>query len=160
MIHDIDIILGIVQSPVKNISANGVKVISDSVDIANARLTFVNNCVANITSSRISLKTMRKMRIFQNNAYISVDFLNNSSEIFRLEDNEKITGSETTYPLTKDKSIVFEQTSKTPRHNYNPLKEELNSFFKSILYDEPVKVPLEDGVRALEVTDKIIRLIG
>src|SRR4030095_76071 len=84
MIHDIDIILHLVKSPIGKIEANGVAVISNNIDIANARITFANGCVANITSSRISIKKMRKMRIFQPNAYISIDFLNNKSEIFRL----------------------------------------------------------------------------
>ena len=89
MIHDIDIILHLADHRLKKIDANGVAVISDEIDIANARLTLENGCVANLTSSRISLKKMRKMRIFQNNAYISVDFLNNKSEVFRLTDTCK-----------------------------------------------------------------------
>ena len=86
MIHDMDIILSVVKSNVKKVSASGVSVISDSHDIANARLEFDNGCVANITSSSISLKNMRKTRFFQRNAYISVDFLNKEVEVFEMED--------------------------------------------------------------------------
>src|SRR5205085_5773953 len=83
MIHDIDVILNLVKSPIERIDANGVAVISNEIDIANARLTFKNGCVANVTASRISLKKMRKMRLFQGNSYISIDFATNKSEVFR-----------------------------------------------------------------------------
>lgn len=158
MIHDIDIILHLAGSPVKKIDANGVAVISDEIDIANARLTLENGCVANLTSSRISLKKMRKMRIFQGNAYISVDFLNNKSEIFRLTDNN--TESEgMSFPISDTKKIIYEEPKPENAENINPIKNELESFIDSILNDKPVKVTLKAGKAAVEVADKIIEII-
>jgi predicted dehydrogenase len=87
MIHDLDIILSLVKANVKKVSASGVAIVSRTPDIANARIEFDNGCVANLTASRISVKAMRKMRIFQPGAYISMDFLKQKSEIFRIEDN-------------------------------------------------------------------------
>jgi predicted dehydrogenase len=84
MIHDIDIILSLVKSSVNYISANGVAVMSDTPDIANVRIEFDNGCVANLTSSRISMKKMRKMRVFQKDAYIGIDFLEKKTEIIKL----------------------------------------------------------------------------
>ncbi|MBZ0203843.1 MAG: Gfo/Idh/MocA family oxidoreductase [Ignavibacteria bacterium] len=161
MIHDIDIILHLVSSPITKIDANGVAVISDAIDIANARLTFRNGCVANLTSSRISLKKMRKMRIFQNNAYISIDFLNNKSEIFRLTDIDTMAEG-LSFPLSDSKKIIFEQpnTGSDSPEKPNPIKNELESFFESILGNKPVKVSLEDGKEAVEAADEIIRIIS
>src|SRR6185295_17026074 len=87
MIHDIDIVMHLVKSPVRRISASGVSVISETADIANARIEFDNGCVANLTSSRISLKKMRKMRLFQRDAYIGIDFLDKKAEVVRLKDD-------------------------------------------------------------------------
>jgi len=158
MIHDIDIILHLAQSKVKKIDANGVAVISDEIDIANARLTLENGCVANLTSSRISLKKMRKMRIFQNNAYITVDFLNNKSEVFRLTGIDmESTGM--SYPLSDTKKIVYDEPKPENPENINPIKNELESFFESIINDTPVKVTLAAGKEAVEVADKIIEII-
>lgn len=158
MIHDIDIILHLAKSPVKKIDANGVAVISDEIDIANARLTLESGCVANLTSSRISLKKMRKMRIFQNNAYISVDFLNNKSEVFRLTDKDTET-SGMTFDLNDTKKIVYDEPKPENPENINPIKNELESFFESIIKDKPVKVTLTAGKEAVEVADKIIQII-
>jgi predicted dehydrogenase len=160
MIHDIDIIFNLVKSPVTNIDANGVAVISDNIDIANARLTFKSGCVANLTASRISLKKMRKMRIFQQNAYISVDFGENKSEVFRLADasDNSIKGV-MTYPLTESKKIVY-QLPEPESNDMNPIKNELESFFDSIMNDKPVKVTLEDASSAVETSDKIINIIS
>ena len=156
MIHDLDIILQLVKSPLEKIDANGVAVISNNIDIANARLTFKNGCVANITSSRVSLKKMRKMRIFQQNAYISIDFLQNKSEIFKLEDiNTKTKGL--TYPVSDSKKIIYEEPA--TENNANPIKNELETFIDSILNDKHVKVSLDEGKQAVEVADKIMRII-
>jgi len=158
MIHDIDIILHLAGSPVKKIDANGVAVISDEIDIANARLTLESGCVANLTSSRISLKKMRKMRIFQGNAYISVDFLNNKSEVFRLTDND--TKSEgMSFPISDTKKIIYEEPKPENAGSINPIKNELESFLSSIINDKPVKVTLSAGKAAVEVADKIIEII-
>ncbi len=158
MIHDIDIILHLAGSPVKKIDANGVAVISDEIDIANARLTLENGCVANLTASRISLKKMRKMRIFLENAYISVDFLNNKSEVFRLTENE--TKSEgMSFTVSETKKIIYEEPRPENAESINPIKNELESFIESIFYDKPVKVTLNAGKAAVEVADKIIEII-
>jgi predicted dehydrogenase len=159
MIHDIDIVLHLVKSPLSKIDANGVAVISDTIDIANARLTFKNGCVANLTSSRISLKKMRKMRIFQNNAYISIDFLNNKSEVFRLSTGEDEQGSSMAVEITENKKLIYEQPE-TESENNNPIKSELISFFDSIKNNYPVKVTLEDAKQAVEVADEIIKIIS
>jgi predicted dehydrogenase len=159
MIHDIDIILHLVGSPIKKIDANGVAVVSEAIDIANARLTFENGCVANLTASRISLKKMRKMRIFQNNAYISIDFATNKSEVFRLADNDaKADGM--SFPISDTKKVIFEQPVVENIENANPIKNELESFFESIINNKPVKVTLEAGKEAVEVADEIINIIS
>lgn len=158
MIHDIDIILYIVNSPVKIIEANGVPVISDNIDIANARIAFANGCVANITASRISLKKMRKMRIFQQNAYISIDFLNNKSEIFKLVDQNTLTAG-ITYPVSETKKLIYEEPKIDNAESFNPIKNELETFFQSILGNVPVRVTLKEGAKAVEVADKIMKII-
>jgi len=160
MIHDIDIILHLVNSPLKKADANGVSVISDEIDIANARLTFESGCVANLTASRISLKKMRKMRIFQNNAYISIDFLKNKSEIFRLVDSATEAPG-MSFPISESKKIIFEEPGLNSLNgeDINPIKNELLSFFDSIRSNKPVKVSLEDGKEAVEVADKIKNII-
>jgi predicted dehydrogenase len=158
MIHDIDIILYLVNSPLKKIDANGVTVISNNIDIANARLSFKNGCVANITSSRISLKKMRKMRLFQQNTYISIDFLNNKSEIFKLVNMDTLTAG-LTYPVSETKKIIYEEPKIENADNINPIKSELETFFNSVLKNKPVKVTLKEGARAVEVADKIIKII-
>jgi len=159
MIHDIDIILHLVNSPLEKIDANGVAIISKNVDIANARLTFQNGCVANVTASRISLKKMRKMRIFQQNAYISIDFASNKSEIFRLVDlNEKTDGL--SYHVSESKKIIFEEPKIDNAENINPIKNELETFFTSIIENKPVKVSLAEGKQAVEVADKIMKIIS
>ncbi len=158
MIHDIDIILHLAGSPVEKIDANGVAVISDEIDIANARLKLKNGCVANLTASRISLKKMRKMRIFQNNAYISVDFLNNKSEVFRLTAKDSPDDG-MSFPISDEKKIVYVEAKADSPESANPIRSELASFFTSIQKNEPVKVTLESGKEAVEVADKIIEII-
>ena len=159
MIHDIDIILNLVKSPVKKIDANGVAIITDKIDIANARITFDNGCVANITASRISQNKMRKMRLFQKSAYISIDFLQNSSEVFKLAGaDETVSG----FALTgferdgKKMSIVYD---KPQVKEVNSLKHELTLFFNSISDGTETVVTLEDGLQALEVANTIIEKI-
>lgn len=160
MIHDIDLILYLTNSSVKKIEANGVSVISKEIDIANARLTLENNCVANITSSRISLKKMRKMRIFQQNAYISIDFLNNKTELFQLTETNKQTSSGMNYTLYDNKVISYEELKPDNAENYNPLKLELESFFESILKNKPVKVTLNEAKQAVAIANNIIDIIN
>lgn len=157
MIHDIDIILNLVKSRVKSIEANGVGVLTDTIDIANTRLNFENGCVANITASRISLNKMRKMRIFQKNAYISIDFLNNTSEVFRLsEDSDTNIFSMPVNYNGKDYKIVYEKPT-TDIKNAMRYEEEL--FFNSILNNTEPEVTLRDGKEAIEIANKILEKI-
>ena len=155
MIHDIDIILSSVDSEIKKISSSGVSVISSSPDIANARIEFKNGCVANLTASRVSVKNMRKTRFFQTGKYISIDFLNKSSEIIEIDNvsNE--------IPLMKldlddgtTKNIFF---SKPNIKENNAILEELNSFADSITNDTRPVVDLVDGHKALSVASEIIK---
>jgi predicted dehydrogenase len=156
MIHDIDIVLITVKSTNKKISTSGVAVVSDTPDIANARIEFDNGCVANLTASRISLKNMRKTRFFQKDAYISVDFLKKSSEIVRLKEVE---GTPDPFAMTIDlgegkgsKQIYFEN----PKiQESNAIKEELTSFAESILNDKVPMVSIHDGYEALVVAHQI-----
>ncbi|MDI6778846.1 MAG: Gfo/Idh/MocA family oxidoreductase [Bacteroidota bacterium] len=162
MIHDIDIILSLVKSPIESIEANGVGVVTDTIDIANARLRFKNGCVANVTASRISKNKMRKMRIFQRDAYISLDFSEGTSEIFRLVD-ENDQGIQSTMLLgkieagNKNKKIIYERPE---RKEINALKHELELFIDSIRFDRIPQVTADDGLRALEVAHAIIEKIG
>lgn len=157
MIHDIDIILSLVKSRVKQIDANGVAIMTDKFDIANARLQFENGCVANITASRISQKRMRKMRIFQSDAYISIDFSENKSEVFKLDDSNKtgtIIGS-----IEKDGKKLDIIYNKPKSLKLNAMKYEENSFFDCIKNGTTPIVTLEDGIQALEVATEIIQKI-
>jgi len=157
MIHDIDIILNLVKSDVKNIEANGVGVLTDTIDIANSRINFENGCVANITASRISLKKMRKMRIFQKNAYVSIDFLNNTSEVFRLsEDTESNIFSVPVNLNGRDYKIAYD---KPVVDITNAMKYEEELFFNSIMHNQEPEVSLRDGKIALEIAAKIIEKI-
>ena len=160
MIHDIDIILSVVKCPVKKISASGVAVVSDTPDIANARLEFVNGCVANITASRISLKNMRKSRFFQRDAYISVDFLEKKCEIVTMTD---VVGEPDPFDISIDlgpgkgsKRISFDKPKIEPS---NAIRDELSSFVDSIRNDSDEIVSIEDGLNALEIAYKILELI-
>lgn len=157
MIHDIDIILSLVKSPIKRINASGVAVVSDTPDIANARIEFDNGCVANLTSSRISLKNMRKSRFFQRDAYISVDFLEKKSEVVRLK---TVIGEPEPFAFTIDlgpdkgvKQIIFDNP---PIKEINAIRTELAMFAKSILADEQPLVSVDDGLIALETAHTII----
>lgn len=161
MIHDIDIILSLIKSEVKQIEANGVAVVSDHIDIANARIQFLNGAVANVTASRISQKKMRKMRIFQKDHYISLDFVTGVSEIYHLlpvdqpVDSASISFGEIGVGERK-KRLVYEQ----PEHKeINALNYELQLFVDSVLYDKKIVVSGEDGLRALKVADIIISKI-
>jgi len=162
MIHDIDIILSFVKSPVKNIQANGVAVVSDSIDIANARIQFENGCVANVTASRISQKKMRKMRMFQRDAYISVDFSEGLAEVFRLVGDHD-TSAQTTMMLGEigsgklKRKIVYEQPE---IKEVNALKYELELFVDAVQHGKETVVTAEEGLRALEVAHRIIEAIN
>lgn len=147
MIHDIDLILGIVDSPVKTLSASGSPVLSREIDIANARLEFDNGCVANVTSSRVSMKSERKMRIFQPAAYFSIDFQNCGLAIHRIGEGEMFPGIP---------EILREETT---FDNNDALKGEIISFLDAIQKDTPVVVTGQAGQRALEAAIRITRLM-
>ena len=156
MIHDIDIVLSIVKSEVKSIYASGVSIISDTPDIANARIEFENGCVANLTASRISLKSMRKTRIFQKDAYISIDFLEKKAELIRMKDAE-ITDDP--FALIIDpgkgktkKQIEFESPKTTDN---NAIKDELTSFYHAIANNTNTVVTIEDAYKALYIAQQI-----
>ncbi len=156
MIHDIDIVLSVVQQEVKHISASGVSVISDTPDIANARIEFVNGCVANLTASRISLKNMRKTRFFQKDAYVSVDFLEKKCEVVKMKDAPKNPGDFDMILQNaegKKKQIYFANPSVVEN---NAILEELNSFAKAINNNTKPEVTLHDGTEALRVANRII----
>ena len=160
MIHDIDIVMSIVKSPVKNINASGVGVVSGTADICNARIEFENGCVANLTASRISMKNMRKLRLFQRDAYITVDFLKKVSEIVRMSNVEG--NIDDPFAMVLDlpngdkKRIFFENPKVEPN---NAILEELKSFAQSITGNTASKVPLTDGYNALNVATQIMNTI-
>lgn len=156
MIHDIDAILSVVKSPVKRVNASGVAVISQSPDIANARIEFENGCVANLTASRISMKNMRKSRFFQKDAYISVDFLEKKVEVVRMKDAPKEI-SEFDMILQnaegEQKQIYFEYPEVKAN---NAILDELNSFADAINNDTTPIVTLQQGTEALRIATMIV----
>lgn len=156
MIHDIDAILSVVKSEVKAISASGVSVISETPDIANARIEFENGCVANLTASRISLKNMRKSRFFQRDAYISVDFLEKKCEVVKMKDAPKEPGDFDMILQNAEgikKQIYFDNPQVSLN---NAILDELNSFAEAIENDSVPVVSLEQGTKALRVANQII----
>ncbi|MBT8210523.1 MAG: Gfo/Idh/MocA family oxidoreductase [Eudoraea sp.] len=156
MIHDIDIILSVVDSEVKQINASGVSVISKSPDIANARIEFENGCVANLTSSRISLKNMRKSRFFQRDAYISVDFLEKKVEVVRMKDAPQEPGAFDMILQNAEgerKQIYFENPEIKAN---NAIQDELETFADAINQNTVPEVTLEQGTKALQVALQII----
>ena len=158
MIHDIDIILSIVKSDVKNISASGVAVLTDTPDIANVRIEFNNGCVANLTSSRISMKKMRKIRLFQKDAYIGIDFLEKNTEIIRLklpEEADAFSFDIETHQGTKTITI-----SNPVVEEGNAILSELSSFVEAIENDSPTVVNEIDGYLAMEVAHQILDKIS
>ena len=159
MIHDIDIVLNTVKSKVKKINASGVSIISDSPDIANARIEFENKCVANLTASRISLKKMRKTRIFQKDAYISIDFLEKELQIVKIKDADKSDPNLSMVIKTntgKDKIIYFENPEIIEE---NSILNELESFANSINKKSLPKVTLLDGYEAIKVANEVMSQI-
>ena len=154
MIHDIDIILSIVKSEVKNIYASGVAVMTDTPDIANVRIEFNNGCVANLTSSRISMKKMRKMRLFQKDAYIGMDFLAKKTEIIKLKtprDVDVFSFDLETPHGTRTIAIANPQSPEV-----NAIKMELEKFRDAIVLNTPVVVSEVDGLRAMDVAHQIL----
>ena len=161
MIHDLDIVLSLVNSEVKRIHANGVSVVSDSPDIANVRLEFENGCVANLTASRISMKQMRKVRLFQKDAYISLDFLEKNTQVIRLYDEGDVN-------IPKDVPLMDLETNNGKKHIHihmpqtepvNAIQMELETFAESISNNTKPRVTIEDGYHALRMAHRIIEVI-
>lgn len=160
MIHDLDIILHVVKSEIKSIAASGVAVISDTPDITNARLEFMNGCTVNLTASRISMKNMRKSRFFQKDAYISVDFLTKETEIVRMEE---VVGEPDPFDI-----VIEPGNGKTPKKIYfdkptvsetNAIREELRTFAECIENNTEPIVSISDGCKALILAEQIISKI-
>ena len=160
MIHDIDIILSVVDSPIRRIDASGVAVISKTPDICNARVTFENGCVANFTASRISMKKMRKTRFFQKEAYIALDYLTKKVEVVKIKNAPKQT-DDLSILLTNaegDKKQIYFEIPKIDE--INPIQEELEDFAKSINKNKRPTISLKDGAYALKVAHQIIARIN
>jgi len=157
MIHDIDIILSLVKSEVKSISASGVAVLTDTPDIASVRVEFNNGCVANLTSSRISMKKMRKMRLFQKDAYIGIDFLNKKTEIIKLKtpSDRDVFAFDIETPNGK-KTIAL---SNPAVPEVNAIRMELETFCEAILTNTPTRVSEVDGFRAMDIAHQILQKI-
>jgi len=156
MIHDIDVVLSVVKSKVKNVSASGVSVISDTPDIANARIEFENGCVANLTASRISLKNMRKSRFFQKDAYIAVDFFEKATEVVKMKDAPEKPGDFDMILQNAEgvqKQIYFENPKIEPN---NAILDELETFADAINNNTTPIVSLEQGTEALRVAHMVI----
>ncbi len=159
MIHDIDIILNIVQSDVKSILASGVAVMTDTPDIANVRIEFNNGCVANLTSSRISMKKMRKMRMFQKDSYIGIDFLEKKTEIIKLKQPEDVNVFAFDIETPNGKKTIA-VANPSVHHNANAIKLELEAFVDSIINNKPTVVSEIDGFLAMEVAHQILEKIS
>lgn len=162
MIHDIDIVQSVVKSGIKRISASGVKVVSDTPDIANARIEFDNGCVANLTASRISMKNMRKSRFFQRDAYVAVDFLEKKVEIINIKDVDKSREDPFAMVLNLgegkgEKQVIFNNPEVKP---VNAIQMELEKFYEAIVNDETPPVTIFDGYYALDLAHRIMNKIN
>jgi predicted dehydrogenase len=162
MIHDLDLVLHLVKSPVEKVSASGVAVLSHTPDIANVRLEFANGCVANLTASRISMKQMRKMRLFQPDHYLSLDFLEKNAQIVRLfaQDASNLPPQEELmeFETNAGKKWLHLQMPETP--SVNAIQQELETFHESIERDLEPTVTLRDGHEALKLAHRILREIA
>ena len=154
MIHDLDLVLHLIDAPLERVSASGVAVVGDTIDIANARLDFTNGATANLTASRISLKDMRKLRLFERDAYVSVDLLAKSTEVVRLSAHDPAAPGLFQLPTTSGlREVVMEQPEVSP---VNAIEEELREFAAAIREGRPARVTGDDGRRALEVAQRIL----
>jgi len=158
MIHDIDVVLSLVKSDVKTISASGVAVMTDTPDIANVRIEFNNGCVANLTSSRISMKKMRKVRLFQKDAYIGIDFLEKKTEVIKLktESDENVFA----FDIETPHGVRTIAIANPEIPEVNAIKKELEEFAAAINNDTPTIVNEIDGYRAMEVAHQILQKIN
>lgn len=158
MIHDIDIILSLVKSDVKKISASGVAVMTDTPDIANVRIEFDNGCVANLTSSRISMKKMRKMRVFQKDAYIGIDFLDKKTEIIKLKEEQDTNVF--AFDMATPNGTKTIAVANPPVPQINAIKRELEEFKDAINNNTQTVVSEIDGLKAMDVAHQILAKIG
>ena len=158
MIHDIDIILSIVKSDVKSISASGVGVMTETPDIANVRIEFHNGCVANLTSSRISMKKMRKIRLFQKDSYIGIDFLNKKTEIIKLKEAHDSNVFAFDIETPTGKKTIAMANPVVPE--VNAIKEELLAFKNAIEKNTKTVVSEIDGLMAMDVAHQILEKIS
>jgi|SRR5450631_583844 len=154
MIHDIDIILNLVRSEVKNIQASGVAVMTDTPDMASVRIEFNNGCVANLTSSRMSMKKMRKMRLFQKDAYIGIDFLNKKTEIIKLKTPQDIDVFAFDIETPNGKKTIALSNPLIPE--VNAIRLELEKFCDAVLDNTPTIVSEVDGFRAMDIAHQIL----
>jgi predicted dehydrogenase len=159
MIHDIDIVLSVVKANIKKINASGVPIISRTPDIANVRIEFDNGCVANLTASRISMKNMRKMRFFQRDAYISVDFLEKETQVVEMKD---LQGEPGPFAMILENENMRKELKifKPEIKPVNAIKTELWEFLRSVEHDTPPPVSLSDGVNALKLANEILDKIS
>ena len=156
MIHDLDVVLHLVDSPVTEVRASGAAVLSKTPDIANARIAFENGCVANLTASRISLQKLRKMRVFQPDAYVTVDFLDKQAMAMRVGEGHSAGGFNLDLGEGTQKHVQLEPIVVTPT---NAIQEELAAFIRAIELGEAPPVGVEDGVRALDLAYQIMAQI-
>ena len=156
MIHDIDIVLSVVKANIKSINASGVSVLSDQIDIANARIEFDNGCVANLTASRTSVQKIRKMLFFQKDNHITLDFLHRETEILKLSE----TAKHNSIPMRMQENTKYLNSETMVLEEYDALKEELNSFAESLIFNTEPKVTALDGLKSLEVAMEILQKIN
>lgn len=158
MIHDLDIVLSMVDAAPTKVNANGVAVVSETPDIANARIEFANGCVANLTASRISMKQMRKVRFFQRDAYISLDFLDKNAQVVRLYDQDapNLPQEANLLEWHTPQGVKMLHIDMPPIESVNSIKMELESFAESIVHQTTPKVSIEDGYQALKLAYEII----
>lgn len=160
MVHDLDILLTIVKAPISHLSASGVSIVSPTPDITNVRIEFENGAVANLTASRLSLKNMRKTRIFQKDAYITVDFFDKVAEIVRMRDEVDESN-----PLSaiitlgdgSEKQITFERPE---IHPINAIRTELESFYSAIVHNTTPAVTIDDGISVLKLAYRILEAVN
>jgi predicted dehydrogenase len=162
MIHDIDLLLWLTGSSVTDVQATGVRVLTDTIDICNARLTFANGCVANVTASRITASPMRKLRIFQRDRYVSLDLAAGAIEMYLLQDRSQLDSShQTTLAEVAtqfgDRIIVHETPEVTP---VNAIFEEQRTFIESIRFHVPVAVSLDQGAEAIRIAEWVHTLVS
>ncbi len=156
MIHDIDIVLSVVKANIKSINASGVSVLSDQIDIANARIEFDNGCVANLTASRTSVQKIRKMLFFQKDNHITLDFLNRETEMLILSE----TAKHNSIPMRMQENTKYLNTETMVMEEYDALKEELNSFAECLIFNTEPRVTAFDGLKSLEVATEILQKIS